>query len=116
MPRANRHFLPGHLRRITHRCQRNLFKTFKPSNRYAPFKTFEEMRERKLLRFSRLVTFDQKVNVVGRHHVIEHRQTEPLLCFENPTQIAPCAFFLHTNLPPRRLSEPFCRWSSLCYV
>jgi hypothetical protein len=28
--------------------------------------------------------FDQKMDVVGGHHIVEHGQIEPLLCFENP--------------------------------
>jgi hypothetical protein len=32
--------------------------------------------------------FKQKMNVVGRHHIIEHAPTEPLLCLENPMQVA----------------------------
>ncbi len=40
MPRANRHFLPGHVWHITHqRCRQ--FKSFKSFNRCAPFKSLE---------------------------------------------------------------------------
>ena len=42
MPRVSRHFLPGYLWHITHRCPRRLFKTFNSFNRCASFKTFDE--------------------------------------------------------------------------
>jgi hypothetical protein len=32
--------------------------------------------------------FDQKVNVVGRDHIIEHAQTKAFLGFENPMKIS----------------------------
>lgn len=32
--------------------------------------------------------FDQKMNVIGRDHVIENRKPEPLLGLEEPKQIA----------------------------
>ena len=31
--------------------------------------------------------FHQEMNVVGCHHVVQYRETEPLLGFENPMQI-----------------------------
>ena len=31
--------------------------------------------------------FNQEMNVVGRHHVIEHRKTKTLLRLENPMQV-----------------------------
>jgi hypothetical protein len=30
---------------------------------------------------------NQKMDVVGCHHVVQYRETEPFLCFENSTQI-----------------------------
>jgi len=42
--------------------------------------------------FFRAGVFEQKMNVVGCDHIINHRETEPLLCLENPVQItAPIA-------------------------
>lgn len=31
--------------------------------------------------------FNQKMNVVGRHHIIEHAQTKAFLRLENPVQV-----------------------------
>ena len=31
--------------------------------------------------------FNQKMNVVGRHHIIEHAQTKAFLRLENPMQV-----------------------------
>lgn len=36
----------------------------------------------------RTCVFDQQMNVIGRHHVIEHAQTETLLRFKEPVQVA----------------------------
>ena len=43
MPRANRHFLPGHVWHITHPCSSEFqsFQSFQSFNRCAPFKTFK---------------------------------------------------------------------------
>ena len=44
MPRANRHFLPGHVWHSTHRCssQFPIFQAFNPPDRVrGPFETFE---------------------------------------------------------------------------
>jgi hypothetical protein len=35
------------------------------------------------------VSFHQKVRVVGRHHVIEHRQTERFFASKTPAQLMP---------------------------
>jgi len=41
------------------------------------------------LRYDILCVFHQEMNVVGGHYVVEHAKPKPLLCFEDPVQIAP---------------------------
>jgi hypothetical protein len=44
MPRANRHFLSGHVWHITHQCS-SQFQSVKTFNRFAPLKTFPKIVE-----------------------------------------------------------------------
>ncbi len=41
MPRANRHYLPGHIWHITYLCS-SQFQSFQTFNRFAPFKPVED--------------------------------------------------------------------------
>jgi hypothetical protein len=42
------------------------------------------------------------MNVVGRHHIVEHRETESLLCFKDPVQIS--ATIAYSETPNYRFS------------
>src|SRR6266542_598130 len=59
MPRANRHFLPGHVWHIAHQCS-SQFQSFQPFHRFAPFQSFSRNQETKFVLSGSLVTRNRR--------------------------------------------------------